>query len=147
MTLWDVWQAKSDNPMTRLINAYIYHGVVPPNGPGEDGWHFVEDNLRLLRDLSLLHEFGTGLVILPLAQEVVDDMTHAPYQDFLTELSHKLGIIPIQVLPDLRSSGRGPWELYIPYNNHFAEGAHQIISKTLARTVENMLDSKIRRKE
>lgn len=139
MALWDLWQDRQDNPMTRLVHAYVYKGVVPPDGPGSDGWAFVENRLRELADLSRIHKFKAALVILPLPHEIHDTEVRATYPAFLVERSRVLGITPVQVLRDLRVNGGDPLKLLIPYDNHFSKVGSRVVAESLARPINVLM--------
>lgn len=138
MAIWDFWQARREDPMTRLVRAYVYEGSVPPQGLGADGWNFVQIGLEHFSYLSRAHQFKAALVILPLPQEVLNTGTRATYSAFLVERSRALGITPIEVLRDLRASGYGRWERLIPYDYHFTKEGHRVIAESLARTVHKL---------
>ena len=136
MTAWDLWLGSQESALSRLQHAHLQAGVVPPAGPAGDGWRTVTDLLARLRELAREHRFRPVVVVLPLPQELLGDdgrgNTYAPY---LAGVCAELGIELIDVLPELRAAGLGPWQLLIPYDYHLGAEANRVVGEALARAL------------
>jgi hypothetical protein len=143
MHLWDELRIAegSDNPMRRIERAYTSEQVLPPSGPGAEGWQFVERGLERFAELAATARFKPYLVIVPLAQEIVEPDCRATYGPYLAERAHAVGVETVDLVADLQQREAQPAKLFLPYDWHFSPEGHQCVADTLARRVDRLYRS------
>ena len=138
MAINDLWIFLKLKVSYNVMDAYLDDGIMPPSGPGKDGWNFIVDRLRDFSLLGLQNNFKPILVVVPTYDEILDRKKNVAYPTFLVKQSRAMGIVPIALIANFRNSGVDPSKLLIPYDLHFTMECHRIVAESLARVLEPM---------
>ena len=136
MTAWDWWHSITPDPMNEVMRAYVDEDLMPPTGPGRDGWEFVVTQLRQFQFLALENRFKPILVIIPTPQEIVNRKKGVAYQNFLIKQCRAMDIVPVTLLSDFCHDGIDWMRLFIPYDWHFTKEGHRLVAESLSRVIE-----------